>query len=88
MRGELLDQLAGSGGVAERADAARPADRNHVRTLALRTQLLDDLAHPRLFFRRDGQFRIGPGRNEVDAGAEQAVEEIVALARRIRFLAW
>ena len=75
-RVELPAQFERAGDVAQRADGARPANRNHVRRAAAGA---DGGLHPAhgLLVEADRQRRVDR-RHEVHAGAEQAIEQQVA----------
>src|SRR5207248_9494753 len=77
--GQLRLQLESPRDVAERANWARSADRNHVRPVAACGELRGDFGDSYRFVRRDRQMRSVARRNEMNRRAEQAIEEQVAL---------
>ena len=79
---ELRAELHRAGHVAEGADAARAAHRNHVRDAAAGPDTGFDFTNL-LLVETDGQHRIDR-RHEVDAGAEEAVEQQIAFVGRGR----
>ena len=80
-RGELLDELRRSADVPEHADAARSADRDHIRTPPCRLFLGDDLGHDG-FILSDRQHRIHR-RDQPHARAVEPIEQEVARERRL-----